>query len=342
MEYKHDWCNFRFTLSLFKFFLFRMMPEVVLHSSSQDEELVRNHYDRGDEFYSYFLGPRMVYISRIISYSTLEETLEELQDNKHKVVADKIKLQKRDRVLDLGCGWGTWASYASKLFGANVTGITLANNQTLWGNQLLATENVPRSQSEIVCVDYRETPPSKKKNGKYDKITCLEMAEHVGVRKFSAFLRQVYDLLEDDGLFVLQYTVLRKPWQYADLCWGLFMNKYIFPGADALTPLGWTVTSLEGAGFEIVSIDNIGIHYSATLWRWYRNWTSNKEKVVTNYGIRWFRIWEYFLASAIIVARQGSAACFQIVLRKNLNSYHRIDDVSNQHNLLTPLRKFAY
>ena len=63
---------------------------------------------------------------------------------------------------------------------------------------------------------------------------------------------------------------------------------------------------------------------------------------MTNYGIRWFRIWEYFLASAIIVARRGSAACFQIVLRKNLNSYHRINDVSNQHNLLTPLRKFAY
>ena len=77
------------------------------------------------------------------------------------------------------------------------------------------------------------------------------MAEHVGARNFSAFLRQVYDLLEDDGLFVLQYPCLRKPWKYEDLCWGLFMSKYIFPGADARTPLGWTVTSLEGGGFEL-------------------------------------------------------------------------------------------
>jgi cyclopropane fatty-acyl-phospholipid synthase-like methyltransferase len=136
-------------------------------------------------------------------------------------------------------------------------------------------------------MDYRDIPVPE---GGFDKITCLEMAEHVGVRHFSKFLSQVSDMLTDDGVFFLQIAGLRKPWQYEDLIWGLFMNKYVFPGADASTPLDFFVGSLEGAGFEIKGIDTIGVHYSATLWKWYRNWLANKDKVVGKYGARWYRV----------------------------------------------------
>lgn len=81
------------------------------------------------------------------------------------------------------------------------------------------------------------------------------------------------------------------------------MNKYVFPGADASCSLGWVVNKLEGAGFEIKNIDVLGVHYSATIWRWYKNWLSNKEKVIATYGDRWFRVWAYFLASAVIAPR---------------------------------------
>jgi cyclopropane fatty-acyl-phospholipid synthase-like methyltransferase len=220
-----------------------------------DEEQVRDHYDRGDDFYAWFLGPRMIYTSGIISDINREETLEELQDNKLKIVCSKINLQPGERMLDLGCGWGTLARYASKHYGAHVTGITLGKNQTKWGNSGLRRDGIPESQSKILCMDYRDTPVPE---GKYNKITCLEMAEHVGVRHFSGFLKQVYNMLEDDGIFYLQIAGLRKGWQYEDLIWGLFMNKYVFPGADASTPLGWFVDSLEGAGFEVKSVDTIG------------------------------------------------------------------------------------
>lgn len=336
LEYRHDWANFRFTLSLFRFFLLGMIPEVIMHSKSQDEEQVRDHYDRGDDFYTWFLGPRMIYTSGVISDTKKEETLEQLQDNKLNVVASKIQLQKGEHVLDLGCGWGTWATFASSQFGAKVTGVTLGRNQTKWGTELLGKYGVTSEQSKIACCDYRDSPRSEKANGKYDKITCLEMAEHVGIRRFGAFLTQVHDSLEDDGLFFLQYAGLRKSWQYEDLVWGLFMNKYIFPGADASTPLAFVVNALENAGFEIVNIDNIGVSYSATLWRWYRNWMGNKDKAVNKYGVKWFRIWEYFLASSTITSRQSGATCYQFVLRKNINSYHRINYVPAQHGLLTP------
>ena len=330
MEYRHDWASFRFTLSLFKFFFTGMIPEVIMHTRSQDEEQVRDHYDRGDEFYSWFLGPRMIYTSGIISDIHHEETLEQLQDNKLAVVCEKIGVKPGDTMLDIGCGWGTLAKYASVNYGARATGVTLGRNQTAWGNSGMRKAGVPEEQSRILCMDYRDIPLPE---GGYKKVTCLEMAEHVGVRYFGTFLSQVYNMLDDDGVFLLQIAGLRKPWQYEDLIWGLFMNKYIFPGADASTPLGFFVDKLEGAGFEIKGIDTIGVHYSATLWRWYRNWIGNQDKVKAKYGTRWYRIWEYFLAYSTIVARQGSATCYQITLVKNINSTHRIEGVDTQFGL---------
>lgn len=232
----------------------------------------------------------MIYTSGIISDINKEESLEELQDNKLAIVCDKIELKKGESLLDIGCGWGTLARFASMNFGARATGITLGRNQTAWGNKALRDIGVTEEQSKILCMDYRDIPVPE---GGYDKITCLEMAEHVGVRKFTTFLKQVYDMLDDDGVFFLQIAGLRKPWQYEDLIWGLFMNKYIFPGADASTPLGFFVDSLESVGFEVKNIDTIGVHYSATLWKWYRNWLANKDKVVAKYGGRWYRVSYY-------------------------------------------------
>lgn len=229
----------------------------------------------------------MIYTSGIISDINKEESLEQIQDNKLAIVCEKIGLQEGERMLDIGCGWGTLAKFASVNYGASVTGITLGRNQTAWGNGGLRKAGISEDQSRILCMDYRDIPVPE---GGYKKITCLEMAEHVGVRHFSSFLKQVNGMLDDDGVFFLQIAGLRKPWQYEDLIWGLFMNKYIFPGADASTPLGFFVDKLEGAGFEIKHIDTIGVHYSTTLWKWYRNWMANKDKVITKYGKRWFRV----------------------------------------------------
>lgn len=364
MEYRHDWSSFRFTWSLCWFFFFGMIPEAIMHTRSQgktvqhgpqvkiltraDEEQVRDHYDRGDDFYGWFLGPRMIYTAGVVSDIDKEESLEQLQDNKVAVVCEKIGLKRGESLLDIGCGWGTLANFASTQYGAHATGITLGRNQTAWGNNALRKSGIEESQSKILCMDYRDIPvPS----GGYNKITCLEMAEHVGVRHLPAFLSQVYDMLDDDGVFFLQIAGIRKCWQYEDLIWGLFMNKYIFPGADASTPVGFVISRLEAAGFEVKGVDNVGVHYSATLWRWYRNWKANREKVVAKYGERWFRvrwwircgkafpltlcqIWEYFLAYSTIVSRQGSASCFQITLVKNINSTHRVEGIPTQFGLL--------
>jgi sphingolipid C9-methyltransferase len=256
-------------------------------SFSADEEQVRDHYDRGDDFYGWFLGPRMVYTSGVISDPNQEESLEQLQDNKLAIVCEKIDLKPGERLLDIGCGWGTLAKFASVNYGAKATGITLGRNQTAWGNNGLRKAGISEEQSNILCMDYRDIPVPE---GKYNKITCLEMAEHVGIRHLTGFLKQCNEMMDDDGVFFLQVAGLRKSWQYEDLIWGLFMNKYIFPGADASTPLNDYIRSVESAGWEVKSVDTIGVHYSATLWRWYRNWLANKDKVLAKYGNRWYRV----------------------------------------------------
>jgi sphingolipid C9-methyltransferase len=246
LEYRHDWASFRFTLELFRFILGKFFTDVLVHSRAQDEEQVRDHYDRGDDFYAWFLGPRMVYTSGVISDPTKEETLEQLQDNKLAIVCEKIELKPGETVLDIGCGWGTFCKFASVNYGASATGVTLGRNQTAWGNEWLRRVGIPESQSKILCMDYRDIPQKK-----YDKITCLEMAEHVGIFKITKFLRQCSELLEDDGIMLLQVAGIRQHWQYEDLVWGLFMTRYVFPGADASTPLSYYVGFCEKAGFEV-------------------------------------------------------------------------------------------
>ncbi|KAI1798480.1 sphingolipid C9-methyltransferase [Ganoderma leucocontextum] len=330
LESRHDWAKMVFTPELFKYVFTQFLPEVIMHSKSQDEEQVRDHYDRGDDFYEWFLGPRMIYTSGIVRDLTIEESLEQLQDNKLTAVCEKLDLKPTDHLLDVGCGWGTLAAFAHKNYGCEVTGITLGKNQTKFGNNRIAANGGDASRARILCLDYRDIPGGR---AAYTKIVSLEMAEHVGIRRYGAFLRQMYDLLDDDGIFVLQVAGFRPSWQYEDLIWGLFMNKYVFPGADASCSLGWVITHLEAAGFEIKNIDVLGVHYSATIWRWYKNWISNKDKVIEVYGERWYRIWVFFLASATIISRQGGASVFQITMHKNLNAFHRILGVPSHNSI---------
>ena len=145
----------------------------------------------------------------------------------------------------------------------------------------------------------------------------------MGIRKFQKFMRQLNSMLEEDGILFLQIAGLRRNWTAEDFTWGMFMSKYVFPGADASMPLSFVCNNLERAGFEIHSVENIGIHYSLTLERWYRNWLRNRDAVVHSYGERWFRLWEVFLAWSVLVSERGGSTAFQLVCNKNKSSFDR-------------------
>jgi cyclopropane fatty-acyl-phospholipid synthase-like methyltransferase len=220
-------------------------------------------------------------------------------------------MQPGDRHLDIGCGWGPLITHAAKHHGTTSTGITLAQEQADWANDRAARDGVS-DRVNVIVDDYRNLPSRK-----YDKITCLEMAEHVGIKNFQKFLLQVKGMLKDDGIFYLQIAGLRRPWQYEDLVWGLFMAKYIFPGADASCPLGFVVSQAERADFEVHRVENTGTHYAVTIRKWYDNWRRNEAAVVAKYGQRWYRLWLMFLGWSVLIGDQGSSALFMVTLTKN-------------------------
>lgn len=274
LEHRHDFASFALTTDLLRYVLLTVLPGILARllpgADVIDEGRVQGHYDRGDEFYRWFAGPSMINSSGLLSDPlNREETIDEMQANKLAVVCEKLALGDRSKaVLDLGCGFGTLARFASVKYGARVTGITLGRNPAAHGNAALREAGVSDGQSRVWSMDWRDVPSL---GVKYDAIVCLEMAEHVGIFKIVGFLRQCFEMLEDDGVMVLQVAGLRRAWQYEDIIWGLFVvslspalavsfradnfsmkHKYVFPaGADASTPLTSYVSFCEAAGFEI-------------------------------------------------------------------------------------------
>jgi len=324
LDARSDLVRYTLTKQNLEFVVTRLIPEVAIHSKAQDKRIVREHYDRGDDFFNAFLGDRMVYTSGF--FCDEHDTLEHAQDNKMDLVCRKLMLGTGHEMLDIGCGWGTLAMHAAKTYGARATGITISKNQTAFGNARIAKAGLS-DRARIECLDYRDIPRRQ-----YDRISSLEMVEHVGVKNFSKFCRLAYQLLKDDGLFLLQWTGLRRGGDLGlpviglrpeDLIWGLFMSKYIFPGADASLPLSDVVKGLEKVGFEIHSAENVSVHYGMTIQRWHKNWQKNERTIVKAYGERWYRLWHIFLAWSWRIAMQGNAACFQVVAHKNLDQFNR-------------------
>ena len=324
LDARRDLVDYTLTKHHFEFLFTRFIPEVAIHSKDQDKRIVREHYDRGNDFFDAFLGERMVYTSAF--FRDDQESLEQAQDNKMDLVCRKLMVAPNHEMLDIGCGWGTLAMHAARNYGAKTTGITISKNQTEFGNNRIVNAGLS-DRARIECLDYRDIPRRQ-----YDRISSLEMVEHVGVKNLSKYCRLVYDLLKDDGLFLLQWTGLRRGADLGlpviglrpeDLIWGLFMSKYIFPGADASLPLSDVVRQLEKTGFEIHSAENVSVHYGLTIELWHKNWQKHEATILKSYGQRWYRLWHLFLAWSWRIAMQGNAACFQVVANKNLDSFNR-------------------
>jgi cyclopropane fatty-acyl-phospholipid synthase-like methyltransferase len=315
LAHRHNFTSHGFTAEHYRYFLTKFVPETVVHTVADDTKLVRGHYDRGDDFFAAFLGPRMVYTSGF--FNDPSESLEQGQDQKLDLVCQKLGLKPGETLLDIGCGWGTLAMHAAKHYGVIATGVTLSKNQAEFANERIRAAGL-EGKAQVLCMDYREIPEKR-----YDKVVSLEMVEHVGVKNLDTFYTKVRSLLEDKGLFLLQWTGLRRAAHQEDLVWGLFMAKYIFPGADASLPVAQMLAACEKSNWEIHTVDNISIHYCYTIKKWHDNWLAHEAAIKASYGERWFRIWNFFLAWAVVAGTQGTAACFQVVMNKNLNEYDR-------------------
>jgi len=317
---REEFIDWRPNWSLLQFLLAQLLPftSSSFKSISATAHEIADHYNRGNDFFNAFLGPAMIYTSAF--YQGLDQNLEQAQENKLNMLCEKVHLKEGMKFLDIGCGWGTLVRHAASKFKAKATGVTLSEEGAAWCKGQCEAQGLSPDQCEILCCDYREIPAERK----FDAISAVEMAEHVGIANFGLFLHNVRSMLEDDGIFYMQVAGLRKGSNWQDTQWGLFMSRYIFPGADASTPLYWYVKQLELAGFEVHSTENVGRHYSHTLHAWYDNWQRNKDsEQMKQYPDRLKRLWDIFLAWSTVASGIGSATCYQIVAHKNAYSFPR-------------------
>jgi len=267
---------------------------------------VAHHYDLSDDLYDLFLDPKRQYSCGY--FINENDTLEVAQNNKIQHIIKKLNIQPNQKILDIGCGWGSLAIDIAKLTDCEVTGITLSEKQYDYCIKKVKELNL-ENKVKFKLKDYREL------NEKFDRIVSIGMFEHVGRKFYKNFFKNIEKLLHNNGVSLI-HTIGSvnpprdpHPW----------ITKYIFPGG--YTPsLSEVTTPIEKAGLIVSDIEVLKLHYSYTLRHWKENCMKNKEQIVEMFDERFFRMWEFYLAGCEIAFKWGDQVVYQFQLTKNYTS----------------------
>jgi cyclopropane-fatty-acyl-phospholipid synthase len=272
---------------------------------------VAHHYDIDCAVYDLFLDRDRQYSC---GYFTDGEDLDEAQLAKKRHIAAKLALEPRQRVLDIGSGWGGLGIYLAKYAGAEVTGVTLSREQLAISNQRAAREGVQR-WVRFELKDYREV------DGRFDRIVSVGMFEHVGVNHYAGYFRKLQRLLTENGV-ALVHTIGRSGRPTAT---DPFIAKYIFPGAY-IPALSEMMPAIERSGLIVADVEVLRLHYANTLRLWRERFLANWEKVAALRGERFCRMWEFYLAGSEAAFRYQGLVVFQVQLVKRHDALPTIRD----------------
>ena len=257
---------------------------------------VEAHYDIGNDLYTRMLDPRMVYTC---AYWNNAKTLTEAQEAKLDLVCRKAGLEPGMRVLDLGCGWGGFASWAAEKYGCTVLGVTLSKDQVSLGSQLWRHLPV-----ELRLCDYRDV------DGTFDRVVSIGMMEHVGPKNHRDMMRTIDRCLAPDGVAVVHTIANNRSLRHGTP----FIEKYIFPNAVApsLAQIGRAVEGI----FVVEDLHNIGPDYDPTLMAWWDNFDRSYTEIAARYDRKFYLMWKFYLLAAAGASRARDGQLFQIVLSK--------------------------
>ncbi|MCB0977017.1 MAG: class I SAM-dependent methyltransferase [Acidimicrobiales bacterium] len=276
----------------------------LLHSRRRDAAAIHHHYDVGNEFYELLLGPRLTYSCGY--WTRPDSTLEDAEDAKHELVSRKLGISPGDRVLDVGCGWGSMAIHAALHHGAEVVGITISQEQAELARRRVATQGLS-GQVEIRVQDYREIG-----DGPFDAISSIGMFEHVGSGHMDEYLRHLHDLLRPGGR-LLNHAISRpEPGGDGRVSPRSFMGRYVFPDA-ALVEVGTVVSAMQGHGLEVRDVHSLREHYGRTLRAWVRNLEGSWDRAQRLVGPGRARVWRLYLAGSAVGFEQNRTAVHQVL-----------------------------
>ncbi|MEU9365948.1 cyclopropane-fatty-acyl-phospholipid synthase family protein [Streptomyces avermitilis] len=275
-----------------------------LHTKRSDRRAISHHYDVGNDFYELVLGPSMVYSCAY--WATPDGTLEDAQRDKLELVCRKLGLTPGQRLLDVGCGWGSMAMHAAREHGVSVVGITLSQEQATYARKRVADEGLT-DRVEIRVQDYRDVT-----DGPYDAISSIGMAEHVGAEQYLEYARDLYALLKPGGR-LLNHQIARRP-QHDESTYSVdeFIDAYVFPDGE-LAPVGGTVTQLERAGFEVRDVESLREHYALTLRRWVANLEAQWVRGVRLTSPGRARVWRLYMAASALAFEHNRIGVNQVL-----------------------------
>jgi len=267
------------------------------------QQNVAHHYDLGNDFYRLFLDRNMLYSCAY--FTGPEETLEEAQRNKLRLLAAKLCLKPGQKVLDIGCGWGDMALYLAKMEDIEVLGVTLSKEQHALATERAAAEGLS-ARVRFELRDYRDLDQT------FDRIVSVGMFEHVGVHHYEEFFAKLYALMPEDGVAMLHSIGHMSP-PGTTSPW---IRKYIFPGAYS-PALSEVFGSVERNSLWVSDVEFLRVHYADTLAHWERRFQANRAEVERMYDARFARMWEFYLISAEMMFRTGSQLVFQMQLSRS-------------------------
>jgi cyclopropane-fatty-acyl-phospholipid synthase len=280
-----------------------LRPRGRRHGIERDRRSVRHHYDVSNDFFALFLGASMTYSCAVFSRGAT--TLEEAQEDKLELVCSKLALQPGERLLDVGCGWGSFAVHAAERHGVHVTGITLSEPQAAGARERARQAGVA-DRVDIRVADYRELNAEP-----YDAIASIGMVEHVGNAQIDRYALQLASLLKPGGR-LLNHGIARL--RHGDPEAGPFSERFVFPDAAPLH-LSRILHALEAAGLVTEHVEGFAADYARTLREWARRLDERRDEALALAGPERLRVWRVYLRAARRGFESGFTSVYQVRAR---------------------------
>ncbi len=258
-----------------------------LHSRRRDRQAVTFHYDISNDFYSLWLDRRMIYSCAY--FSNPEQDLDTAQLGKLDYICRKLRLQRGERFLDIGCGWGGLIIHAAGMYGVKATGITLSRPQAALANERILQAGLS-DRCSVKVLDYREMDEPQG----FDKLASVGMFEHVGESMLPVYFRQAWLLLRPGGTFLNHGIACRT--DLADRG-ASFIDRYVFPDGE-LVPVSTTLRIAENIGFEVRDVESLREHYALTLRQWVRRLEAHRDEAIRLTGEFTYRVWRLYMSGA--------------------------------------------